>query len=670
MEYLDPTRVVLHFEMPLAELIVDYFDQLKSRSQGYASMDYEELGYRRGEPRQGRHPRQRRAGRRAVADRPPRQGPVGRARPDRAAQGADPAPDVRDPDPGVDRKQRDCARNSPRHAQERACQVLRWRHHPEAEAAREAERGQAADEAGRARSRSRRRRSWRCCGWARAERRRRAPRRTDPLTHGRLDSDPPDADRARPRAAARHAPPRGVAVQRRRVRRRRRRPCARRSGGGSPGTRSGSALVAAIYIVHPSPSTDLALGPGDRGKSIFLGLLYGAVGTAIAMGVALYRYRRLRFPDVWSYPGALLNSVITAIIDEVAFRGAVLGALLLTGLDPTAANVIQAIVYALATRLGAPGRNRWLLVMALGIGLAGGWVTCGHGRDRGRVPRPRRSPGSRCSSRPATPASSCRAAARSRRSRRSDGRRRAGTSSGRGSRRRGTGERAGRSRPAEPRLARARPSAAPLPPVGLYVHFPFCVSLCPYCDFVVVAGAATRGPTNRIAAFVAALRAEIALRADALDAALRTSRARGRARRSRPSISAAGRRRCCRPTTSRACSTLIRRAVRRRRRRRDHDRGEPRAGRARRRGGPGPGRDQPDLVRRPEPGPPRSSGASGGAIAPPTSADAVAEARDGGHRLDQPGPAVRRPGRLASTPGSTRSRRRSTSSRTTCRSTP
>ena len=65
---------VLHFEMPLAELIVDYFDQLKSRSQGYASMDYEELGYRAGEPRQGRHPGQRRAGRCAVAHRPPRPG--------------------------------------------------------------------------------------------------------------------------------------------------------------------------------------------------------------------------------------------------------------------------------------------------------------------------------------------------------------------------------------------------------------------------------------------------------------------------------------------------------------------------------------------------------------------------------------------------------------------
>src|SRR3989440_6341189 len=37
MEYLDPTRVVLHFEMPLAELIVDYFDLLKSRSQRHAS---------------------------------------------------------------------------------------------------------------------------------------------------------------------------------------------------------------------------------------------------------------------------------------------------------------------------------------------------------------------------------------------------------------------------------------------------------------------------------------------------------------------------------------------------------------------------------------------------------------------------------------------------------
>jgi len=46
MEYLDPQRVLMRFELPLAELIVDFYDQLKSRTQGYASMDYEESGYR------------------------------------------------------------------------------------------------------------------------------------------------------------------------------------------------------------------------------------------------------------------------------------------------------------------------------------------------------------------------------------------------------------------------------------------------------------------------------------------------------------------------------------------------------------------------------------------------------------------------------------------------
>ncbi len=46
LEYLDPQRVLMRFEMPLAELIVDFYDQLKSRTAGYASMDYEEIGSR------------------------------------------------------------------------------------------------------------------------------------------------------------------------------------------------------------------------------------------------------------------------------------------------------------------------------------------------------------------------------------------------------------------------------------------------------------------------------------------------------------------------------------------------------------------------------------------------------------------------------------------------
>ncbi len=49
MEYLDPKRVNMHFEMPLGELIIDFYDQLKSRSSGYASLDYSYIGYRPGD---------------------------------------------------------------------------------------------------------------------------------------------------------------------------------------------------------------------------------------------------------------------------------------------------------------------------------------------------------------------------------------------------------------------------------------------------------------------------------------------------------------------------------------------------------------------------------------------------------------------------------------------
>ena len=45
-EYLSPTRAILVYEMPLAEIIYDLYDKLKSVTHGYGTMDYEFLGYR------------------------------------------------------------------------------------------------------------------------------------------------------------------------------------------------------------------------------------------------------------------------------------------------------------------------------------------------------------------------------------------------------------------------------------------------------------------------------------------------------------------------------------------------------------------------------------------------------------------------------------------------
>jgi GTP-binding protein LepA len=46
MDYLSPERVELVYEVPLAEVVIDFFDQMKSRTKGYASLDYELSGYR------------------------------------------------------------------------------------------------------------------------------------------------------------------------------------------------------------------------------------------------------------------------------------------------------------------------------------------------------------------------------------------------------------------------------------------------------------------------------------------------------------------------------------------------------------------------------------------------------------------------------------------------
>jgi GTP-binding protein LepA len=49
MKYITTDRVTLHYEMPLAEVVTDFFDQMKSRTKGYASMEYSLIGYRKNE---------------------------------------------------------------------------------------------------------------------------------------------------------------------------------------------------------------------------------------------------------------------------------------------------------------------------------------------------------------------------------------------------------------------------------------------------------------------------------------------------------------------------------------------------------------------------------------------------------------------------------------------
>lgn len=137
----------------------------------------------------------------------------------------------------------------------------------------------------------------------------------------------------------------------------------------------GLGLVAGAVVVHPQPDLDLRLSFGNRVPALAGGVLFALAGSGAAIAFALYRYGRLRLPPTSSYPGAILNDLLTALIDEAAFRGILLGFLLGLGVSPLWAVVGQALVYALATRLGAPGRDRWMLVFALGIGLVAGWLT-------------------------------------------------------------------------------------------------------------------------------------------------------------------------------------------------------------------------------------------------------------------------------------------------------
>jgi membrane protease YdiL (CAAX protease family) len=137
----------------------------------------------------------------------------------------------------------------------------------------------------------------------------------------------------------------------------------------------GLVLLIAIYFVHPESGRVLYLVLGRKLDVVLFGGILALIGLGQAAAFARFRYGYLRLPPGEAYPGAALNSVATAIIDEAAFRGVLLGTLVAIGLPGGAAVVLSTIVYLLATRLAGPGRHPYALLLGVGMGLVFGSVT-------------------------------------------------------------------------------------------------------------------------------------------------------------------------------------------------------------------------------------------------------------------------------------------------------
>jgi membrane protease YdiL (CAAX protease family) len=140
------------------------------------------------------------------------------------------------------------------------------------------------------------------------------------------------------------------------------------------------ALIVIAFRLYPQPVSQLHIQMGnDRFQAVTFGLALGALGTSVAFLVALFRYGDLQLPAGRFYPGVAFSSICTAFIDEVLFRGIILGLLLAYDWPPFLAVATQAILYGLVTRLGGPGRNLLQLAISIGMGLITGWLVLATG---------------------------------------------------------------------------------------------------------------------------------------------------------------------------------------------------------------------------------------------------------------------------------------------------
>ena len=141
----------------------------------------------------------------------------------------------------------------------------------------------------------------------------------------------------------------------------------------------GLVLLGALYVVHPAPHDVLSLLAGHQSDVIFYGAIVASLGLVMAAVIAGLRYGYLRLPAPGAYPGAAINSIATAVIDEATFRGAVLGGLMTIGLPGGWAILVSTIFYILVTRTAAPGRHWSMFLLGAFAGLACGWATVASG---------------------------------------------------------------------------------------------------------------------------------------------------------------------------------------------------------------------------------------------------------------------------------------------------